>query len=129
MQKVVKMQEIVDFREVVQKFRDQVLPLQGAYKLMKISNSLDKDMEFYSKKFQEIIETYGQKNEDGTYKFTDDNSQILIVEGKVGECNQAIDDLLNVEVTIDNLNLTIDNLGKDIKCTPEELEGLMPFFN
>ena len=129
MQKVVKMQEIVDFREVVQKFRDQILPLQGAYKLMKISNSLDKDMEFYANKFQEIIETYGQKNEDGTYKFTDDNSQILIAEGKVGECNQAIDDLLNVEVTIDNLNLTIDNLGKDIKCTPEELEGLMPFFN
>lgn len=129
MQKVVKMQDVVNFREAVQKFRDQVLPLQGAYKLMKISNSLDKDMEFYTKKFQEIIETYGQKNEDGTYKFTDDNSQILIIDGKIGECNQAIDDLLNVEITIDNLNLTIENLGKDVKCTPEELDSLMPFFN
>ena len=93
MEKVVTMQQIVDFREVAQRFREQVVPLQGAYKLMKISNNLDKDMEFYSNKFQEIINTYGERKEDGTFKFSEDNSQIIIKEGMIEECNKAIEDL------------------------------------
>ena len=129
MEKVVTMQQIVDFREVAQRFREQVVPLQGAYKLMKISNNLDKDMEFYSNKFQEIINTYGERKEDGTFKFSEDNSQIIIKEGMIEECNKAIEDLLGMEVKVDNLNFTIENLGDNIECTPEDLESLLPFLN
>ena len=128
MEKTVTMQNVIDFRETAQVFREKSLPLQGAYKLMKISNALEKDVEFYGNRFQEIIETYGDKNEDGTYKFSEDGGQIIIKEGKVDECNKAIEELLKIEVTVDNLDFTIENLG-EMNCTPEELEGLMPFLN
>lgn len=129
MEKTVTMQEVLDFRDAATSFREKALPLQGAYKLMKISNVLDKETEFYSSKFQEIIETYGEKNDDGSFKFSEDGNQIIIKDGMVEECNKAIEDLLNMEITVDNLNFTIENLGENIMCTPDELEGLMPFFN
>lgn len=128
MEKTVTMQNVIDFREVAQEFKNKALPLQGAYKLMKISNALEENMEFYSNKFQEILDTYGEKDENGNFKFTENGEQILIKDGMVEECNKALEDLLTMEITIDNLNFEIDNLG-DIECTPEELEGLMPFLN
>lgn len=129
MEKTITMQEVLDFKEAAVTFKERALPLQGAYKLMKISNVLDKDMEFYQTKFQEIIDTYGEKDEDGNYKFSDDGNQIIIKDGKVDECNKALQDLLDMQVTFDNLDFTIENLGDDVECTPEELEGLMPIFN
>lgn len=129
MEKTVTMQNVLDFKEAAASFKEKALPLQGAYKIMKINNALDKETEFYSNKFQEIINTYGEKNEDGSYKFSEDGNQIIIKDGMVDECNKAIEDLLNMEVTIDNLNFTIENLGENIQCTPEELEGLIPFLN
>ena len=128
MEKTVTMQNIIDFRETAQAFRAKSLPLQGAYNLMKISNALDKEMEFYSTKFQEILNTYGDKDENGNFKFSADGDQIIIKDGMVDECNEALGNLLNMEVTVDNLDFTIENLG-EMNCTPEELEGLMPFLN
>ncbi len=47
----------------------------------------------------------------------------------VDECNEALTNLQNLEVEINNYNLTIDDLGEDMQCTPDELEELMPFMN
>ena len=45
----------------------------------------------------------------------------------IEECNQALTDLQDLEVEIENYNLSLEDLGEDIQCTPEELEALMPF--
>ena len=47
----------------------------------------------------------------------------------VEECNKALNDLQELTVEVDNCNLTIDDFGDDIQCTPEELEALMPFLS
>ena len=129
MEKTVTMQQVLDFKEAAASFKEKALPLQGAYKLMKISNALDKETDFYGEKFQEILNTYGEKDEEGNFKFTDDGTQIIIKDGKVDECNKALEGLLEMEITIDNLNFEIANLGENLECTPEELEGLIPFLN
>ena len=51
----------------------------------------------------------------------------MIKEGMVEECNKALTDLQELEVEIDNYGLTLDDLGENLECTPEELEALMPF--
>ncbi len=127
MQITVTMSNVLDFKQTANQFREKTLPLVGAYKLMKISNSIDKEIEFYSTEFQKVIETYAQKDESGEYKFSEDGSQILIQPDKVEECNDALEKLLEMEVVVDNLDFTINDLGNDIECTPEELENLMPF--
>lgn len=129
MEKTITMQQMLNFKEVEQDFKSKTLPLKGAYKLMKISNALDDDLNYYSENFQKILEIYGAKEEDGTFKFSDDGEQIIIQEGKIEECNNAIEELLGMEITVDNLNFKIEDLGDNIECTPDELEGLMPLFD
>ena len=125
----ITMGQVIDFRNNEDFFMEANLPLKGAYKINKIRKALDKEAETYSSKFQEIIETYGKKDEDGKIMFSESGEQILIQEDKLEECNKAIEELQGIEIEVDNYNLTIDDLGENLECTPEELDALMPFLS
>lgn len=125
----VTMDQLIAFRNNGDFFADTTLPLKGAYKLNKIKKSVEEESAFYVEKFQEIIDTYAQKNEQGQLVYSDDGSQILIKDGMVDECNKALEDLQAMEVQIENYGLSLDDLGDSVECTPEELEALMPFIN
>ena len=125
----VTMDQIIAFRNAGDLFGDYKLPLKVAYKLNKLKKAIEVEGEFYANKFQEIVNTYAKKDENGQVVFSDDGNQIIIQDGKVEECNQALNDLQTLTVEIDNCNLTIDDFGDDIECTPEDLEALMPFLN
>ena len=125
----VTMEQIIAFRNNGDFFAGTSLPLKGAYKINKIKKAVEKESEFYREKFQEIVDQYARKDENGEVVFSEDGNQIMIKEGMVEECNKALEDLQELEVEIDNYGLTLDDLGEDAECTPEELEALMPFMN
>ena len=125
----VTMDQIIDFRNSTNFFGDVTLPLKGAYKLNKIKKAVEKEGEFYSEKFQEIVDKYAKHDDDGNLVFNEDGSQIMIKDGMVDECNQALADLQDLEVEIENYGLSLADLGEDIECTPDELEALMPFMD
>ena len=123
----VTMDQIIAFRNNGEFFAGASLPLKGAYKLNKIKKAVEKEGEFYTEKFQEIVDTYAKKDDDGNLVYSEDGSQIMIKDGMVEECNKALADLQELEVEVENYNLTLDDLGENLECTPEELEALMPF--
>jgi len=123
----VKMEQLISFRNNSNFFAGVNLPLKGAYKINKIKKAIEKETEFYSEKFQEIIDIYAKKDANGEFVFSEDGSQIMIIDDKIDECNQALEDLQNLEVEIDNFNLCLEDLGDNVECTSEELEALMPF--
>ena len=123
----VTMDQIIAFRNNGEFFAGASLPLKGAYKLNKIKKAVEKEGEFYTEKFQEIVDTYAKKDDDGNLVYSEDGSQIMIKDGMVEECNKALADLQELEVEIENYNFTLDDLGENLECTPEELEALMPF--
>lgn len=123
----VTMEQIIAFRNNGNFFGDISIPLKGAYKLNKIRKAVEKEEEFYSEKFQEIVNTYAKKDENGNLAFNEGGDQILIQEDKIEECNEALVDLQNLTVQIENYGLTIEDLGDELECTPDELEALMPF--
>ena len=123
----VTMDQIIAFRNNGDFFSNTTLPLKGAYKLNKIKKAVEKEGEFYTEKFQEIVGQYAKHDENGQLVFSDDGNQIMIKDGMVDECNKALEDLQNLEVQIENYGLTLDDLGENLECTPEELEALMPF--
>ena len=125
----ITMDQLINFRDNGGFFADAHLPLKGAYKLNKIRKAVEKESEFYSEKFQEIVNTYAKMDENGQIVFSEDGTQIMIKDGMVEECNKALEDLQSLEVEIDNCDLTIDDLGEDLECTPDQLEALMPFMN
>lgn len=123
---VVTMEQIIDFKNGIGAFTDQVLPLQAAYKLNKIRRQVDKETDFYQDKFAEIVNKYAKKDENGNVVYSDDGSQILIADGMIEECNQAIGELGSLEIGIDNCGLKIEDFG-EIECTADELNIIMPF--
>ena len=125
----VTMDQIIAFGNAGDIFGDYKLPLKVAYKLNKLKKAVEVEGEFYRNKFQEIVDTYAKKDENGQIVFSEDGNQIMIQDGKIEECNQALSDLQELTVEIDNCNLTIDDFGEDVECTPEDLEALMPFLN
>ena len=125
----VTMDQIIAFKNNGDFFSDVTLPLKGAYKLNKIKKAVEKEGEFYTEKFQEIVEKYAKHDENGELVFSEDGNQIMIKDGMVDECNQALEDLQNLEVEVENYGLTLDDLGEDVECTPDELDALMPFMD
>ena len=125
----VTMEQIVDFKNNADFLGDAQLPLKAAYKINKLRKNVDSEFDYYSEKFREIVNTYAKKDENGNIAFSDDGAQILIQDGMVDECNQALVDLQTLEIEIDNCNLTIDDLGDEVECTPDELEVIMPFLS
>ena len=123
----VTMDQVINFRNNIGFFSGVNLPLKGAYKLNKIRKDLDKESDFYNEKFQEIVEKYSHKDENGEIVFNEDGSQIMIQEDLIDECDKALTDLQGLEVEVENYNLTIDDLGGDFECTPDQLNALMPF--
>ena len=125
----ITMRQVIDFRNNEGFFADVNLPLKGAYKINKIRKAIEKEGEFYSSKFQEIVNTYAKKDDNGDIVFSEDGEQIIIQDDKIEECNQALSELQRLEVEIDNCNLTIEDLGENLECTPDELDALMPFLS
>ncbi len=123
----VTMDQIIAFRNNGDFFGGASLPLKGAYKLNKIKKAVEKESEFYTEKFQEIVDAYAKKDENGELIFSEDGNQIMIKDGMIEECNKALEDLQTLEVEIENYDFSLQDLGENITCTPEELEVLMPF--
>lgn len=123
----VTMEQIIAFRNNGDLFSTSQLPLKGAYKLNKIRKSVMKEAEFYSEKFQEIVDKYAKKDENGQVVFSEDGNQIMIKDGMIRECNEELKDLQELEIEIENYGLSLEDLGENIECTPDELEALMPF--
>ena len=125
----VTMQQALDFRKAYNFFNEIKLPLKAAYKLTKIKQAVEKETEYYGEKFQEIVDTYAKKDDNGNLMYNEDGSQILIKDGMIMECNQKLEELHNLEIGIENYNLTIEDLGEGIEVTTEDLDALMPFFS
>lgn len=125
----VTMSQVLNLRQNISFFLSQKLPLPVAYKLNKINNATRKEADFYQDKFNEIVEKYAKKDEDGNLVFSEDGEQIIIKDDLVGECNDALEELMNLEIEIDNLGLTIDAFGDNIECTATEIDAIVPFLD
>lgn len=123
----VTMDQIIDFRNNGDFFDGVNLPLKAAYKLNKVRKAVEKEGEFYSEKFQEILNQYAKKDENGELVFNENGDQIMIKEDMIDECNKALNDLQTLEVQIETYGLSIDDFGENLECTPDQLAALMPF--
>lgn len=125
----VTMSQVLSLRQNIGFFLSQKLPLPVAYKLNKINNAASKEADFYQEKFNEIVEKYAKKDEEGNIVFSEDGEQIMIKDDLIAECNDALEELMDLEVEIDNLGLTIDAFGDNIECTATEIDAIVPFLD
>lgn len=119
-----KMYQVLELQTLYASIADIKLPLKTTYKFTRLMRRAEEEISFYQEKFREIIEEYGVK-ENGQYKMLSDGASIAIVPGKEVECNQKLTELRNLEVQIDNIKFSIEELeGIDVSIS--ELSCLMP---
>jgi hypothetical protein len=118
-----KMYEVLELQSLYNSIIHIKLPLKTTYKFTRLMKRTEEEISFYQTKFQEIVEEYGVK-EDGQYKLTPDGQSIVIVPGKEVECNAKIAELRNLDVSIEGIKFSIEELEK-IDVSISELSCLM----
>ena len=118
-----KMYEILDLQALYASIINIKLPLKTTYKFARLMRRAEEEFNFYQEKFREIVEEYGVK-ENGQYKLTPDGQSIVIIPGKETECNSKLTELRNLDVSIEGIKFSIEELeGIDVSIS--ELSSLM----
>ena len=118
-----KMFEVLELQNLYNSIADIKLPLKTTYKFTRLMKRAEEELTFYQEKFREIVEEYGVK-ENGQYKLTSDGQSIAIIPGKEVECNTKLAELRNLDVLIDGIKFSIEELeGIDVSIS--ELSCLM----
>lgn len=118
-----KMYEILDLQALYASIINIKLPLKTTYKFARLMRRAEEEFNFYQEKFREIVEEYGVK-ENGQYKLTPDGQSIVIIPGKETECNSKLTELRNLDVSIEGIKFSIEELeGIDVSIS--ELSCLM----
>lgn len=120
-----KMFEIIELSNLYSSIKDNKMPLKTAYKFTTLMRKAETELKFYQSEFAKIVEECGQKDEAGQYIFTEDGQSITILPGKESECNERLLELRNLDVEVDNISFTIDEL-ENFNLTIAELSCLMP---
>ena len=118
-----KMYEVLDLQNLYASIASVKMPLKTTYKFTRLMKRAEEEISFYQEKFREIVEEYGVK-ENGEYKLTPDGQSIVIIAGKEVECNQKLAELRNLEVMIEGITFSIDEL-EGIDVSIQELSCLM----
>lgn len=118
-----KMFEVLELQNLYNSIADIKLPLKTTYKFTRLMKRAEEELTFYQEKFREIVEEYGVK-ENGQYKLTSDGQSIAIIPGKEVECNTKLTELRNLDVLIDGIKFSIEELeGIDVSIS--ELSCIM----
>ena len=118
-----KMYEVLELQNLYASISNIKLPLKTSYKFTRLMRRAEEEFSFYQEKIREIVEEYGVK-ENGQYKLTPDGQSIAIIPGKEVECNNKLAELRNLDVQIENIKFSIEELeGIDISIS--ELSCLM----
>ena len=122
-----KIAKILAFEQVYPKLKNLPLNVKASFILSKIHQLALLDIEIYRNSFSDIINKYGQKDEEGKIKISENGNFIPIEEDKMLECQKEIEELENIEVSnYDNYKISIDDLA-NIELTPEDLDNLTAF--
>ena len=118
-----KMFEVLELQNLYNSIANIKLPLKTTYKFTRLMKRAEEELTFYQEKFREIVEEYGVK-ENGQYKLTPDGQSIAIIPGKEVECNTKLAELRDLDVLIDGIKFSIEELdGIDVSIS--ELSCLM----
>ena len=121
-----KMREAIELSNLYESIKTLKLPIKIAYKFNRLMKQLETDLSFYQKKFSAIIDDCAKRDEHGQYCYTLDGTGVQIIEEKRVECNKRISELLELEIQVEGVVFSIEEL-EVLDLSVMQLESLMPF--
>ena len=121
-----KMIQAVNAAQLYSKLKDSKPPIKTLYKLSKLFAALNQEQDFYRTNLSQIIETYGMRDENGEFIKTEDGTGIRIEASKIGAAQEAIQNLMDLDVELPDIKFTLEELSS-VTLTVEEFNNLLPF--
>ena len=106
------------------KISHSAMPAKTAYKISKLSNFLKDDANFYTERLSQIIEQYGEKDENGEPVIS--GSGYKIQKDKTDECAAAIKELSGIEATIPDAKIYLSELD-GVELSPDDIAAIYAF--
>lgn len=124
------MSDIIKLKELYPKLKNSKLPAKLAYKLVRIFDEVDKQAQIYATMFSEIVNDCAQKDENGAPIFTENGTQVALLEDKIQECGERMTELNNLMVEFEvKYTLDLDDLDMFEGITLDDIKILSPFID
>lgn len=111
-------------RAALNKISHSAMPAKTAYKISKLSNFLKDDANFYTERLSQIIEQYGEKDENGEPVISGNGYKIQ--EDKTDECAAAIKELSEIEATTPDTKIYLSELD-NVELSPDDIAAIYDF--
>lgn len=120
-----KLSNVIELREVIGEYVDSDINFATAYKFMKIIELTNKDYQFYLDKTKEVIEAFGNKDENGEL-IIEANGSVRIKEENIVDAQTKMDEMADIEVEIPKQYFIKLNELEELKISCRKMRAFMP---
>lgn len=119
-----KIKQLIEAKRVIMPLVQEKLSPRLSYKLMKFIKEIEVEEDFYNKKLNELVDKYGERDENDKLVYTDDG--VKIREDKMSDCNAELQEIGDVDVDAPSITFTLDELDS-VKLSVSDMFFLQDF--
>lgn len=126
-----RIQKILAMEEAIKNLKSKNLPIKTAYRLLKLAEFVATESDNYRNLFRQILDEYAEKNEDGSYVFSKDGTNVILKKDHIKDANQKVSELNQLEVDVpytfdlrefENLEISLEDLAPLMDIIVDENE-------
>lgn len=115
-----RIQKILTMEEAIKNLKSKNLPIKTAYRLLKLAEFVATESDNYRNLFRQILDEYAEKNEDGSFVFSEDGTNVILKKDHIKEANEKVSELNQLEVDVpytfdlrefENLEISLEDLA------------------
>lgn len=115
-----RIQKILAMEEAIKNLKSRNLPIKTAYRLLKLAEFVATESDNYRNLFRQILDEYAEKNEDGSFVFSEDGTNVILKKDHIKEANEKVSELNQLEVDVpytfdlrefENLEISLEDLA------------------
>lgn len=115
-----RIQKILAMEEAIKNLKSKNLPIKTAYRLLKLAEFVVTESDNYRNLFRQILDEYAEKNEDGSFVFSEDGTNVILKKDHIKETNEKVSELNQLEVDVpytfdlkefENLEISLEDLA------------------
>lgn len=127
-----RIQKILAMEEAIKNLKSKNLPIKTAYRLLKLAEFVATESDNYRNLFRQILDEYAEKNEDSSYVFSKDGTNVILKKDHIKEANEKVSELNQLEVDVpytfdlrefENLEISLEDLAPLMDIIVDEDEA------
>lgn len=122
---LIKMKDILNFTTFYDSIKFTKLPIKTSYRITQLAKTIETELSFYRTKLQEVVDEYGEKDENDMFVLTNDGG-IKIRPNMEKECYEVMSELQELEITLPDITFTFEEFD-NIELEPQLMEAIFPF--